>query len=130
MNIEEAIDILTQKEVIDLSNHFNNTRFFEAIYIVLTAYEKEKRLAETNLKDSEEFQDNMCKHRCILNSKVEELESELEKEKEKNKELEKENKKLNLVRLQYLVSSFPDTTETYKKYKKELDEAIANLKEE
>ena len=48
-------------------------------------YEKEKRLAETNLKDSEEFQDNMCNHRCILNSKVEELEEELEKEKEKNK---------------------------------------------
>lgn len=53
-----------------------------------------------------------------------------EKEKEKNKELKKENKQLNLVRLQYLVSSFPDTTETYKKYKKELDEAISNLKEE
>jgi len=47
-----------------------------------------------------------------------------EKEKEKNKELEKENKKLNLIRLQYLVSSFPDTTETYKKYRKELDELL------
>lgn len=53
-----------------------------------------------------------------------EFQLELEKEKEKNKELKKENKKLNLVRLQYLVSSFPDTTETYKKYKKELDELI------
>lgn len=42
MNIEEAIDILTQKEVIDLSNHFNNTRFFEAINTLLNAYEKEK----------------------------------------------------------------------------------------
>ena len=47
-----------------------------------------------------------------------------EKEKEKNKELKKENKNLNLVRLQYLVSSFPDTTETFKKYKKELDELL------
>jgi len=56
------------------------------VQTLLTAYEKEKRLAETNLKDSEEFQDNMCNHRCILNSKVEELEEELEKEKEKNKE--------------------------------------------
>ena len=42
MNIEEAIDILVPKENIDLSNHFNNTRFFEAIYTLLTAYEKEK----------------------------------------------------------------------------------------
>ena len=42
MNIEEAIDILTQKENINLSNHFNNTRFFEAIYTLLKAYEKEK----------------------------------------------------------------------------------------
>ncbi len=94
MNIEEAIDILVPKENIDLSNHFNNTRFFEAIYTLLTAYEKEKRLAEVNLKDSEEFKNNMCDHRCILNSKVEELEDELEKEKEKNKELEKENNRL------------------------------------
>lgn len=42
MNIEEAIDILVPKENIDLSNHFNNTRFFEAINTLLTAYEKEK----------------------------------------------------------------------------------------
>ena len=28
MNIEEAIDILTQKENINLTTHFNNTRFF------------------------------------------------------------------------------------------------------
>ena len=42
MNIEEAINVLTEKEVIDLSNHFNNARFFEAIYTLLTAYEKEK----------------------------------------------------------------------------------------
>lgn len=41
--IEEAIDILIPKDNIDLSNHFNNTRFFEAIYTLLTAYEKEKK---------------------------------------------------------------------------------------
>ena len=55
---------------------------------------------------------------------IETLLTAYEKEKEKNKELEKENKKLNLIRLQYLVSSFPDTTETYKKYRKELDELL------
>ena len=67
------------------------------IETLLTAYEKEKRLAETNLKDSKEFQDNMCNHRCILNSKVEELEEELEKEKEKNKSLEQENSFLKMM---------------------------------
>ena len=48
----------------------------------------------------------------------------IEYEKEKNKELEKENKKLNILRLELLISQFPDTTETYKKYKKELDELL------
>lgn len=42
MNIKEAIDILEPKDNNDLSNHFDNTRFFEAIHILLTAYEKEK----------------------------------------------------------------------------------------
>ena len=41
-----------------------------------------------------------------------------------DKELEKENKKLNILRLELLISQFPDTTETYKKYKKELDELL------
>ena len=59
--------------------------------------EKEKRLAEANLKDSEEFQDNMCNHRCILNLKVEELKQELEKEKEKNKTLKQENSFLKMM---------------------------------
>ena len=40
-------------------------------------------------------------------------------EKEKDK-----NKKLNILRLELLIGQFPDTTETYKKYKKELDELL------
>ena len=98
MNIEEAKKKLLEPQKIPLIEmirkfkregieNFVITRP-EIVETLLTAYEKEKRLAETNLKDSKEFQDNMCNHRCILNSKVEELESELEKEKEKNKELE------------------------------------------
>lgn len=97
MNIEESIMYLkikinTSKKQIEsgeiwldsLVSEEKNSN--EAIETLLTAYEKEKRLAEANLKDSEEFQDNMCNHRCILNSKVEELEAELKKEEEKNKE--------------------------------------------
>lgn len=43
---------------------------------------------------------------------------------DRNEELEKENRNLNIIRLEYLVSQFPDTTETYKKYKKELNELL------
>lgn len=41
--------------------------------------DKYKRLAEANLKDSQEFQDNMCNHRCIKNNEVLELKEEIEK---------------------------------------------------
>ena len=58
---------------------------------------------------------------------IETLLTAYEKEKEKNKELEKKNRELNIVRLEFLVSQFPDTTETYKKYKKELNDAIEAL---
>lgn len=87
MNIEEAVK--TIKVLIGLEE-FNKLSYIEnkAIETLLTAYEKEKRLAEANLKDSKEFQDNMCNYRCILNSKVEELKQELEKEKEKNEKLQ------------------------------------------
>ena len=50
--------------------------------------EQYKRLAEMNLKDAEEFQNNMCEHRCILYNEIEELKAGLFEEKEKNKELE------------------------------------------
>lgn len=94
MNIEELEQIKEDlKAVYNVMYNFDDMlcddmqERVNRIKKVVTAYEKEKRLAEANLKDSEEFQDNMCNHRCILNSKVEELEEELEKEKEKNKEL-------------------------------------------
>ena len=37
-----------------------------------------KRLAEANLKDSEEFEKNMCEHRCPIKSDYEEVKQELE----------------------------------------------------
>ena len=49
--------------------------------------DKYKRLAEANLKDSQEFQENMCNHRCIKNNEVLELKEEIV-------ELQKENAKL------------------------------------
>ena len=41
-----------------------------------------------------------------------------------NKELKEENKKLNIIRLELLLSQFPDSTETYKKYKVELQSLL------
>ena len=94
MNIEEAVKII--KELIDgVKEYGYDYTVEEAVVINKSEY-----------------------------TAIETLLTAYEKEKEKNKELEKENKKLNLIRLQYLVSSFPDTTETYKKYRKELDELL------
>ena len=91
MNIE-TIKTLKERAKEMLKDNYNRKIGDEEIYTIIcelenfyTAYKKEKRLAETNLKDSEEFQDNMCNHRCILNSEVEELKQELEKEKDKIK---------------------------------------------
>ena len=41
-------------------------------------YEKYKRLAEINLKNAEEFKNNMCEHRCLLKSENEILQKENE----------------------------------------------------
>lgn len=68
--------------------------------------EKYKRLAEMNLKDAEEFQENMCEHRCILYNEIEELKTELFEEKEKNKKLEKENKELQKYEEVYKLLSY------------------------
>ena len=63
--------------------------------------DKYKRLAEANLKDSQEFQDNMCNHRCIKNNEVLELKEELEHKQETidkiMKELEEFYKKYDVV---------------------------------
>lgn len=55
-----------------------------------------KRLAEMNLKDSEEFKENMCEHRCILNNQIMELTEELNNLKEIEKTHQKENGKLRV----------------------------------
>ena len=91
MNIEEAIDILVPKENIDLSNHFNNTRFFEAIYTLLTAYEKEKK-KNKRLEKFIENGEHTWKQK--YNETFEYFKQEL-------KEKEEENKRLRKCHLQY-----------------------------
>lgn len=41
--------------------------------------EKYKRLAKANLKDADDFKNNMCEHRCIKYNEILELKSELQK---------------------------------------------------
>lgn len=47
-----------------------------------------KRIAEMNLKDGEEFKNEMCNHRCILKSDLEENYIPKEAIREKIKEIE------------------------------------------
>ena len=42
------------------------------IFVSEEEFKRYKRLAEMNLNDSEEFKNEMCKHRCILKSYLEE----------------------------------------------------------
>lgn len=73
MELEEAI-----KRLKDLVQDIEHRKMdCEAIETVLNQLEQYKRLAEMNLKDSEEFQNNMCEHRCILYNEKEELKADL-----------------------------------------------------
>ena len=99
MNIEQAIDIL-KNSIAD--------------YVIGEYCEKcaDNKICDDRNED------------CYYQQAIETVVTAYEKEKEKNKELEKENKKLNILRLELIISQLPDTTETYKKYKKELDELL------
>lgn len=84
MELEEAIKIL--KEDLEHTKRANEcglatkgefNKEIEAIEVVLNQLEQYKRLAEMNLKDAEEFKNNMCEHRCILYNEKEELKADL-----------------------------------------------------
>lgn len=51
----------------------------KAIENILADRERYKRLAEQNLKDSEEFKNNMCNHRCIRYTETLELQAKVDK---------------------------------------------------
>lgn len=57
--------------------------------------EKYKRLSEMNLKNAEEFKNNMCEHRCVLKSELEEKTTILLAGAEKVKQLKKEIEQLH-----------------------------------
>ena len=118
MNIEKSIEEIKIQDLIEHIRFGTQLKYDIKDYIysietLLTAYEKEKEKNKelSNSYDKLAKECNEENRRCMLLA-VE------------NQDLKEKNKELNLVRLQYLVSSFPDTTETYKKYKKELDELL------
>ena len=59
----------------------------------------------------------------LIEKQFKEIE-ELKKYEKYYEELKEENKKLNIIRFEMLLSQFPDSTETYKKYKKELQSLL------
>ena len=70
--------------------------YVKSIQMVLDLLEKKnkelemyKRIAEMDLKDGEEFKNEMCNHRCVLKSDLEENYISKDKIREKIKELER-----------------------------------------
>ena len=81
-----------EKEAIEYLKRYSNTglwykqQHYEYIKIVIRLVEKlqkeneeYKELAEMNLKNAEEFKNNMCEHRCLLKSENKEQKELIEK---------------------------------------------------
>lgn len=90
-SIEEDIKILedfilkTDVDYSEYNEQIVGDISYQAIQHLLSDYkrvlkenEKYKRLSEMNLKNAEEFKNNMCEHRCLLKSENEELQRENE----------------------------------------------------
>lgn len=94
--------------------------------------EKYKRLSEINLKNAEEFKNNMCEHRCLLKSENEELQKENEELTISNKEIDKEcnrleEKEVKLINENEHYKDLIDALETYYDITEEdLEECMKN----
>lgn len=100
MSIEEDIERLNKLVTTKFNNDYSIDNIDkEAIEHLLSDYARQKQINEEHQKINGE-----------LREKVKELECE-----------NKENKKKYLA---LLIGQFPDTTETYKRYKKQLEELL------
>lgn len=116
MELEEAIkqlkDLIKDREsfLVGFDDEYDNVfkKDIQAIETVLNQLEQYKRLAEMNLKDAEEFQNNMCEHRCILYNEKEEL-------------------KADLYEANNIISDYIDTTAKQEKMIDLMGEFLANL---
>ena len=75
------------------------SEYLEIFFNLLEKRNKElemyKRISEMNLKDGEEFKNEMCNHRCVLKSDLEENYISKEVIREKIKKLQNDNNKIN-----------------------------------
>ena len=62
----------------NIKRDVDTDKVISSIENVLSELERYKRIANMNLKDSEEFNKNMCEHRCPIKSDYEEVKQELE----------------------------------------------------
>ena len=147
MNIEEDINILKQlireyKRKTETQNEFFIGLIEErALESLLTAYEEKCKELKKEIKDDldvrnrwgltlQELEKEKEKNEELSNS-YDKLAKECNEENRRcmllaveNQDLKEKNKELNILRLELLISQFPDTTETYKKYKKELEKLL------
>ena len=85
-DIEKYISFTSKRENFSYDTDWNcNKDLANKIKHILSDYkrvlkenEKYKRLTKMNLKNAEEFKDNMCDHRCLLKSENEELKARLD----------------------------------------------------
>ena len=79
INIDEAIDIVNDFLKYGLY-HNEKTKFYTgtAIKCILKELDMWRRIGTQNLKDSDEFKNEMCNHRCMLNNEVMELKDKVE----------------------------------------------------
>ena len=96
------------------NNNYNNILLttVKAIKDVIIKEESNMKMLECAYPDKED--DNEF---AIMQQQINEKDKKIQ-------ELEKENKEIKKKYLALLIGQFPDTTKTYKKYKKELDELL------
>ncbi len=87
--------------------------------------EKYKRIAEMNLKNAEEFKDNMCEHRCLLKSENEELK---EKIREHTLLISPYYVKQNFIPIQKVKDKIKELEQQDREWTEELSEPDSNFK--
>ncbi len=104
-NIEEDIEQLKSLKA-DRESFVMGEKEHDEIYLkdiqaienILADRERYKRLAEQNLKDSEEFKNNMCEHRCVKYNETLQLQAKANKYDSLIKEIED---KINKRKIKY-----------------------------
>ena len=95
-NIENIRELIQAAKIY---GEYEGNKYYKSIENILQDYTRQKQINEEHQKINGELR-------------------------EKVKELECENKEYKKKYLALLIGQFPDTTETYKKYKKQLEELL------